>query len=253
MTPTDSSRSSATPIIAAGMHQKIIRITGLTNREFLERHAQPGRIGLSGGGAPIDKLIRRAERHVNESKEWSRWSHAFLFGEQRSDEHHWIIESDLHLARKHVRLGVQENRLAKYFDEAAYSSLAVLDFGLSARDVRAVLREGLELLANRTRYSLRELFGTLIALRRPELRGRDNLLAREHSFYCSALVQYCFRRAGIDLVPGLDVKNTTPEDLARTSAPHVMYLLERPDEPSRLRKLARRVKRRVQAQLRKPQ
>lgn len=251
MTPNEPASSGTTSIAAPSANQKIIQIAGLSNHEFLERHARPGRVGLSGGGAPIDKLIRRAERHVSETKEWSRWSHAFLFGEQRSDEHHWIIESDLHLARKHVRLGVQENRLTKYFDEATYSSLAVLDFGLSAEHVRAVLREALELLANRARYSLRELFGTLIALRRPELRGRDNLLAREHSFYCSALVQHCFRRAGIDLAPGLDVKNTTPEDLARTPAPHVMYLLERPDQPGRIRKLAGRMKRRVQARLRR--
>lgn len=223
----------------------------MSNREFLEAHARPGRIGLSGGDAPIDKLIRRAERHVNESGEWSRWSHAFLFGEQRGDGHHWVIESDLHIARKHIRLGVQENRLTKYFDEKFYSTLAVLDFDLPDEKARAVVREGLELLASHTRYSLRELFGTLIALRQPALRSRDNLLAREHCFYCSALVQQCFRRAGIDLTPGVDVKNTTPEHLARVSVPHVMYLLERSAEPSRLRQLTHRVERRVKARLRR--
>ena len=250
MTPNEPFNSGTTPIGAAGANQKIIRVTGLSNREFLEKHARPGRIGLSGGDAPIDRLIRRAERHVNDAKEWSRWSHAFLLGEQRSDEQHWVIESDLHIARKHVRLGVQENRLAKYFDEAAYSALAVLDFGLSAEQTRAVVREGLELLANRTRYSLRELFGTLIALRRPALRGRDNLFAREHCFYCSALVLHCFRGAGIDLTPGLDVKNTTPEDLARPAFPHVMYALERDEQPGRLRKFAARVRCRAGARVR---
>ena len=225
--------------------EQTVVVTGLTNREFLELHARPGRIGLSGGLTFIDKAICRAERHLDEREQWGSWSHAFLFQGQRPDGHHWVIESDLQFHRKHIQLGVQENRVSKYFDEKLYPRLAVLDLGLAETQVTSLLREGLELVANRARYSLRELFGTLIALHRPELRSRQNLLARESSLYCSALVQHLFRQAGLDLAPGVDLKNTTPEDIARTAFPHVTYLLQREMARGKLTELKTRLRRRV--------
>jgi hypothetical protein len=199
----------------------------LSNREFLERHAQPGCVGLSSGTTLADRIIVRAQRHLDDQGRPGSWSHAFFFQGVRPDRHHWIIESDLQLHRKHIQFGVQENRIAKYFDESLYTTLAVLDFGLADPQVDALVREGLELVAARTRYSLRELVGTYLALHRPELRGRENLLARDRSLFCSAFIQHLFRKAGIDLAPGLDIKNTTPEDLSRTPVPHITYLLQR--------------------------
>ena len=233
----------------AAQSQTVV-VTGLSNREFLELHARPGRIGLSGGITFIDKAICRAERHLDEREQWGSWSHAFLFQGQRPDGHHWVIESDLQVHRKHIQLGVQENRISKYFDEKLYSNLAVLDLRLAEAQIACLLREGLELVADRARYSLRELFGTLIALNRPELRGRHNLLARESSLYCSALVQHLFRQAGLDLAPGVDLKNTTPEDIARTAFPHVTYLLQRQVARSKLKELKTHLRRRVGARLR---
>jgi len=230
--------------------EQTVVVTGLSNREFLELYAQPGRVGLSGGITLIDKAICRAERHLDEHEQWGAWSHAFLFQGQRPDGHHWVIESDLQIHRKHIQLGVQENRVAKYYDEKFYTSLAVLDFGLAEAQITCLLREGLELVANRARYSLRELFGTLIALHRPDLRSRQNLLARESSLYCSALVKHLFRQAGLDLAPGVDLKNTTPEDIARTAFPHVTYLLQRQAAPSKLKELKTRLRRRVGARIR---
>src|SRR5262245_47237466 len=157
----------------------IINVTGMTNPEFLQEYAEPGRVGLSGGVTLIDKAIARAEHHLDGERRWSLWSHAFLFQGRRPDGHHWVIESDLQVDRRHIRLGVQENRVTKYFDDELYTTLAVLDFGLSEEQVATLLREGLELVADRARYSLRELVGTLLALRHPELRGRGNVLARE--------------------------------------------------------------------------
>jgi len=230
---------------------EIVRLNGLSNREFLGRYARAGCIGLSGGITLIDRAICRAERHLDREERWSAWSHAFLFQGRRADGHHWLIESDLQVHHKHIQLGVQENRISKYFDEELYTVLAVLDFGLSNAQVDLLVREGLELVANRARYSLRELLGTLLALRRPDLRGRGNLLARERSLYCSALVGHLFHQAGLDLTPGVDVKNTTPEDIARTAAPHVTYLLERERAKSKLKeiktKLRRRLRRRSRA------
>jgi hypothetical protein len=222
-------------------------LTGLSNREFLERYARPGRIGLSGSVTLIDKAICRAERHIHPRKKWGAWSHAFLFEGERHDGHHWVIESDLQIHRRHISLGVQENRVSKYIDENLYTTLAVLDFGLTETQTSSLLREGLELVATRARYSLRELLGTLIALRHPELRGRDNLLARERSMYCSAFVQHLFRKTGLDLAPGVVGKNTTPEDIAQTSLPHVTYLLARERAENKLVALKSRLHRRIRS------
>ena len=230
---------------------EVVTITGVSNQEFLETHARPGRVGLSGGITLIDKAIARAERHLDDEGRWSLWSHSFLFQGRRPDGHHWVIESDLQVNRRHIRLGVQENRISKYFNEGLYTTLAVLDFGLSEEQVVTLVREGLELVANRARYSLRELVGTLIALRHPQLRGQGNVLAREKSLYCSAFVQHLFRKAGIDLAPGIDAKNTTPEDISRAHAPHVTYLLKRGSGRSKLDQLRVRLRRRVRARIRR--
>ena len=232
---------------------QVIVVSGLSNREFLERHAQPGRVGLSGGASLVDKAICRAERHLDEQERWGEWSHSFIFEGRRVDNHHWVLESDLQVHRKHIQLGVQENRITKYFDEKLYTNLAVLDFGLAEEKVGVLLREGLDLVANRTRYSLRELLGTLIALRHPGLRGRENLLARERSVFCSAFVQNIFRKAGLDLAPGVDEKHTTPEDISRTSVPHMTYLLQRERVRSKLTELKTRLRRRVKARIRQIQ
>jgi hypothetical protein len=226
-----------------------VLLTGLSNREFIERYACSGRIGLSGGITLVDKAICRAQRHIHDKKKWGAWSHAFLFEGERHDGHHWVIESDLQFHRRHISLGVQENRASKYFDEKLYATLAVLDFGLTEAQTSCLLREGLELVATRARYSLRELLGTLIALRHPELRGRDNLLARERSMYCSAFVQHLFRKAGLELAAGVVSKNTTPEDIAQTSVPHVTYLLSREQAESKIVALKSRLRRRIRSHL----
>jgi hypothetical protein len=235
----------------ASIRNETILVTEMPNREFLERYAGVGRVGLSGGVTLIDKAIARAQRHLDPDEKWGSWSHSFFFQGRRHDGHHWVIESDLQFHRKHLLLGVQENRLSKYFDERLYSSLAVLDFGLREDQVSALLREGLELVATRARYSLRELLGTLIALRHPGLRGRENLLSRKCSMYCSAFVQHLFRKTGLDLAPGVAAKNTTPEDISRTTVPHVTYLLQRGGAGTPREPLRARIRRRVRSRLRR--
>lgn len=232
------------------MNNETVIVTKLSNREFLERFAQPGRVGLSGGDTLVDKAICRAERHLDPRQRWGLWSHAFVFEGRRADGQHWVLESDLQFHRKHIQLGVQENRITKYFDEELYTALAVLDFGLTEAQARLVLAEGLEMVANRTPYSLRELLGTLIALKQPERRSNENVLARERALFCSAFVQHLFRKAGLDLAPGIHPKNTTPEDIWRALAPHRAYLLQRAAAHSELEKLGQRVTRRVKARVR---
>lgn len=223
------------------MEIQTIIVTGLSNREFLERYAHPGRVGLCGGATHVDTAIRRAQRHLHEQGRWSDWSHAFLFQGTRLDGQQWVMESDIQIHRKNIQLGVQENRTEKYFDEKMFPTLAVLDFGLGETCIAALLREGLGLVANRERYSMRELVGTLIALRKPVMRARENILARERSVYCSAFVQRLFHGIGIDLVPGVSAKNTTPEDIFRTPVSHVKYLLQREFPVGKIAALRKRV------------
>lgn len=233
------------------MEPQIITVTGLTNREFIERYAAPGRVGLCGGVTKVDTAIRLAQRRQHPERRWSNWSHAFLFEGQRVDGQHWVLESDIQILKKNIQLGAQENRADKYHDEQMFPTLAVLDFGLNETQVATLLREGLELVANRERYSIRELIGTLIALKKPELRARENLLARERSVYCSAFVQQLFHSIGLDLVPGVTSKHSTPEDVFRTPVPHVQYLLLREMPGEKVAALAKKIKTGVRAGLRK--
>lgn len=202
----------------------IHRVSGRSNAAFVEEHARAGRVGLVGGASVVDRAIALAQRPLARAAGKSAWSHAFLFQGRRADGQHWVIESDLDVHRKHVRLGVQENRASKYADEAAWPSIAILDFGLTAREVERVHALALELVAERVRYSVRELLGTLAAMRSPRARAKANPLAREHALFCSAFVQHVFRECGVDLVPGVDVKHTAPEDLARSQRAKTMWV-----------------------------
>ncbi len=220
-----------------------IIVEGLTNQEFFERYAAPGRVGLIGGPELINRIISRAQRHLNDERQWSRWSHAFLLQGRRHDGHHWVVESDLDIKRKHIRLGVQENRLAKYFDGTANTAVAILDFGLTPAQEKLVLAHALELVAAGIRYSLREIAGTVWAMRHPGWCPRENLLAREQAFYCSAFVRHVFAQAGVDLAGGIAEKNTAPEHIAQSPLPHTRWIMTRDEVPSgRVRAMVKRVR-----------
>ena len=233
------------------MESQTIAVTGMSNREFIERYAAPGRVGLCGGATRVDMAIRAAQRHVHAEGRWSDWSHAFLFQGRRIDGQHWVLESDLQIFRKHIRLGAQENRAEKYFDEAMFPTLAVLDFGLNETQAATLLGEGLDLVANHERYSVRELLGTLAVLKKPELRAKENRLAQKRSVYCSAFVRRLFERLEMDLVPGVAGKHTAPEDIAGSPLPHVKYLLLREIPGLKTVVLANKIKTRVRARLAK--
>jgi len=221
-----------------GIHR--IPLDTLSNAEFLGRYAAPGRVGLCGGNDLVNMAIRRAQGFVTEDGHRSPWSHAFLFTGERADAHHWVVESDLDLRSRHLRLGAQENRVDRYFDEAAYPNLAILDFGLDAEQTRRVMAEALDLVAGGSHYALREILGTLLALPSASVRRRRNLLAAEGALYCSAMVQHCFASAGLRFRPQIDGKNLTPHDIARSALPHTAWLRVRQAQPgtrSRMRRL----------------
>ncbi|HEY0662629.1 MAG TPA: hypothetical protein VGD21_15065 [Lysobacter sp.] len=207
------------------------------NAAFIEQHAGPGRIGLCGGRDLTNKLIRKAQAPLTADGHRSLWSHAFLFSERRADGHWWVIESDLDLRYKQIRLGVQENRADRYFDADAFPNLAILDFNLDAAQARSVQVAGLDLLAGLSSYSLSELVGTMLAMHSTRLRRRSNLLAREGALFCSAMVQHCYAAAGIEFIPGVHNKNIAPHDIADSPVPHETHSLVRDLGVSKLRRI----------------
>src|SRR5437763_500265 len=101
-----SSPAKRNPMLSNGSQREPVLISDLTNREFLELYARPGRIGLSGGVTLVDKAICRAERHLHAEQQWGLWSHAFIFQGERADGHHWLIDSDMQVHRTHIQLAV---------------------------------------------------------------------------------------------------------------------------------------------------
>jgi hypothetical protein len=210
--------------------------TSRNNAEFLLKHAAPGRIGLCAGGDNISKLIRKAQAPLTEYGHRSLWSHAFLIGDQRIDGHWWVIESDLDLSYKHVRLGVQENRMARYFDAEAFPNIAILDFGLDSTQTAKIQTAALDLLAGQSHYSLIELAGTALAMHSSRLRRRKNLMGKDGAVFCSALVQHCYAAADIHFHPGVECKNIAPHDIDDSPLPHRSHRLIRDPGISRLRR-----------------
>ena len=92
------------------MESQTVTVTGMSNREFIERYDAPGRVGLCGGITGVDAAIRAAQRHVHAEHRWSDWSHAFVFEGRRIDGQHWVLESDIQILRKNIQIGAQENR-----------------------------------------------------------------------------------------------------------------------------------------------
>lgn len=211
--------------------------TATGNAAFFDRHAAPGRIGLCGGRDWINKLIRKAQAPLTSDCHRSLWSHAFLISERRVDGHWWVIESDLDLRYRQIRLGVQENRIDRYFDDAAFPNVAILDFGLDVAQTAQVQRAALDLLSGLGSYSLSELVGTLFAMHSRRLRRRENLLAKEGALYCSALVQHCYAAAGVELLPGVHGKNIAPHDIDDSPLPHQTHRLIRDLGVSTLREI----------------
>jgi hypothetical protein len=230
---------------------EIIHVSGLTNAEFFERYAAPGRVGLFGGPDLINRMINRAQRHLDDEHAWSRWSHAFLFQGRRADGQHWVIESDLDIHKKHIRLGVQENRITKYHPDEKTSALAVLDFGLTPAQVERVVVAALDQVAQRTKYSLREIAGIAWAMKRPDWQPRENILVQDRAFFCSAFVRHVFAEAGVEIVRGIAEKNTAPKHITRTDVPHTQWLMVRGAVPeSKVTKLVKRARAWVRLRLR---
>jgi hypothetical protein len=199
----------------------------VSNREFLEKYAAGALVGLVGSSAVVDKAIRKAQKKITADKKPALFSHAFIISEKRADGHWWVIESDLDIGRKQTRIGVQENRMEKYFNDELFPNLAILDFGLDKEKTQMVLKTALDVVASKAGYSLREIFGVLLSFDSNEKRKKENVLAQENSFICSTFVQHCYSKAGLQFNPAVSLRNTTPEDIYTTALDHVKLKLIR--------------------------
>lgn len=189
----------------------------MTNEAFFSKHAGEAMIGLVGGTHFIDEGIKKAQRKITANKANSPFSHAFIIGEKRRDGKRWIIESDLAFHKKQMILGVQENRIDKYFDEKAYPNLAILDFSLSNKHSDLILKEALELVADRATYSMREIFGIALSFAKSDKRERENTFSKENSFVCSTFVQHLYLKAGIQFSDKVSSKHIAPDDIYNTA------------------------------------
>lgn len=210
------------------MPTDVVIVENLSNLEFFDRFAERGRVGLVGGPDLIERAIRRAQRRQRADRSWSDYGHVFLLQGRRVDGWHWVIESDIDLHRERAQIGVQENRVDKYESVDAYPNVAILDFRVAPADADRMLALGLDLLARRTQYSLREVLSAYLGLKRPDRRDKAPRLAQDRAMFCSAFVQRLYLEIGVDFALDVDTKLTTPEDIAQTPVPHVAYVLRRP-------------------------
>ena len=192
----------------------------MSNQEFFEKFCIPGNIVLVGGSAFIDRSIKKAQKKITKNKKESLFSHAFVISNKRIDGKWWLIESDLEIHTKQIKLGVQENRIEKYYDEKMFPNVAILDFKLSENQIELILKEALDIVANRAKYSLREILGMLLSLKNETARKSKNKFTQENSFVCSAFVQHCYLKAEINFNNSVSLKNITPEDIYSTEVFH---------------------------------
>ncbi len=192
----------------------------MNNEEFFDKYCAPGMVVLVGGSAFIDRSIKKAQKKITKNKTESLFSHAFLVSEKRIDGKWWVIESDLEIHRKQMRLGVQENRIEKYYDEKMYPNVAILDFKLQKKQIEMILKEALDIVSSRAKYSLREIFGVLFSFTSESERKKDNRFSQENSFICSTFVQHCYHKAQINFNESVSLKNITPEDIYSTLVAH---------------------------------
>lgn len=202
---------------------RVLQHRDLSNAEFFKRYGAAGRVGLVGGSSALDRGIRHAQRLLDPQRKPSLWSHVFVFQGERHDDRLWLMESDFDFTQGRLRSGAQENRIDKYANEKEYPNAAVLDFGLPAEDVRKLLSAGLEFISKRTPYALTGTLKTYWAMVQKALDGEKE----RDEIFCSAFVRTLYKHVGLDLAPGVAVRHTTPEHVARSVPPHTRHLLLR--------------------------
>jgi hypothetical protein len=190
------------------------RIVGVNPEllEFWQAHARPGHIGLVGIRFFLARLVEKGQARLTADGQPSEWAHAFLFQPPR-DGIPWIYESDMGFMQYGLfrwAPRAQENSVVKWSGHRILRA-CVLDAGLSEGQVEAALSEARELISRGTKYRLREMLGTWIALERGHLE-KETLFHTRNALHCGAFVRACLLVAGVDpFGRGIAVSNTAPE------------------------------------------
>lgn len=187
---------------------------------FFKTNYLPGRICLIGANNPVGWLIRNGQAKLTTDKKPSKWSHAFLMGDQRDDGRTdgsiYIFESDLHVSVTEWQVinGPQESRLVKWCDDhVEYAT--VLGIDLSVPQQKTVVRKALELIGDdNMKYPVAELFGTLWAILAGKL-SKKNIFDDKYAVQCATFVRLCYQAIGKDILTGntTELSNTSPEKI----------------------------------------
>ncbi|MFH1010575.1 MAG: hypothetical protein V1784_05010 [bacterium] len=188
--------------------------------QFWQTHAQPGRVGLIGIRFFLARLVEKGQARLTADRSASKWAHAFIFQQSR-DGIPWIYESDMGFMQYGLfrwAPGAQENSILKWSGPRILRA-CVLDAGLNERQVEKALEHARELIRHGTKYRLRELLGTWIAMRRGHLE-RESFLHAGTALHCGAFVRACLLAADVDpFGPNIAVSNTAPELLCQKLRP----------------------------------
>ncbi len=194
-----------------------------SNREFLEQHGKPGRVGLISGSNWIHMGVRLGQALLPELGRPSLWSHVVVFNHGGQ-----IYESDIMIKWQELKLvnGAQENPISKYFDQQKYPYLAVLEFKLREEQIQGVLEACQKMIDERVLYPISGLIGTGLAyLFRTE--RKRNVWCMKNALYCSAFAQKSYEAIGIDFTETVHTTHTSPEHIWRTSVNHDIFFREK--------------------------
>ncbi len=167
---------------------------------------------------------------------WGLWSHAFLFQGTRHDNQHWVIESDLQFHRKQYPTSAcRKTASLEILRREFLHHAGGVGFQAAGRSRGDAVKRGPELVSKHARYSLRELVGTVIALRGSGIaRGRESIGA-EKLHVLLGIRAAPFREGGHRSGPGRPrQEHHAGGDISRTAMPHVTYLLQREPPPEQI-------------------
>ena len=201
----------------------------LRHDEFFERIAEQSseadRVGgvlLVGGTTAADLAVRQAQSHLRFDRLPSDWSHAAIVlswpDGARLDQ---VIGAEVALSPEDdaqqvpERNGVTLFRLARYRNHVRYPNLAFGTRRAAGAEERkqTAVDAVLHPLRDRARYPLWEWLGAWKAF----VHGsRDNPLVSHLAHPGAALCDYAYAAAGLDITPGAEAPDTSPETLWST-------------------------------------
>jgi hypothetical protein len=189
-------------------------------------------IGLIGEYGLVGYGIRTAQEVIRVDRMPSHWSHAFLIASPLSPDPArnrdprrsplvWesTLEPPAELNSWVLRDGVGPRRIVDYanstfdlFSQHCVPNIAVIAIGLDGEELAKIRARASDPAVDRLHYDIPGLLGTWFAYL-TDRAGAPNPLATGSGVYCSAYVQLAYDAAGIDLAPGAQQRNTSPEHI----------------------------------------